>query len=156
MSINLTLIGQSIAFFFFVWFCMKFVWPPLMKTLDERKKNIADGIAAGEKGRHELELAEKRAVEVIREAKEKASEIVQHAERRAAEIADEAKGHAKEEAERILSAARADAEQEINHAREALRAQLGSLVVAGASRILEREIDAKAHAAIVDSVVKEL
>ena len=156
MNITATLIGQSIAFFLFVWFCMKFVWPPIMKALDERKRTIADGLAAGEKGRHELELGHKKALETIKKAKGDAAEVIALAEKRAAEIADEAKQHAKAEAERIVTAARADIEQEINRAREHLRAAVAELAVTGAARILEKEVDAKAHAKLLDALVKQL
>lgn len=156
MNINATLIGQSIAFLVFVWFCMKFVWPHIMKALEERRKTIADGLAAGEKGKHELELATRRAGDVVRDAKTKAAEIVSGAEKRAGEVIDEAKGQAKTEADGILAAARAEIERERNAAREQLRQQVATLAVAGAARILEKEIDAKAHAKLLDDVVKQL
>ena len=156
MNINATLIGQTIAFILFVWFCMKFVWPHIMKALEERKKTIADGLAAGEKGRYEQELGQKKALETIKKAKQDAAEVIALAEKRAAEIADEAKGQAKAEAERIVHAARADIEQEVNRAREQLRTAVGELAVAGAARILEKEVDAKAHAKLLDALVKQL
>ena len=156
MNINATLIGQTLVFIIFVWFCMKFVWPPIVEALAQRKKTIADGLAAGEKGKHELELAQKRSTDVIREAKQKAAEIIALAEKRSSEIADEAKEHAKQEAGRILAAAQGDIEQELNRAREQLRAALAGLVVDGASRILEKEIDAKSHAKLIDGLVKQL
>jgi F-type H+-transporting ATPase subunit b len=156
MNINLTLLGQSITFAVFVWFCMRFIWPPLTRALEARRKQIADGLAAAEKGRHELELAEKRALEVLRKAKGEAAGVIAAAEKRAAEIADEAKGQAKAEAERILSAARADIEQEVNRAREQLRRHVAELAVAAAGRILEQEIDGTRHARLVESVVKQL
>lgn len=156
MNINLTLIGQSLTFILFVWFCMKFIWPPLTRALDERKKNIADGLAAGERGRRELELGEKKALETIKKAKQEAAEVISLAEKRAAEIADEAKDHAKAEAERIVAAARAEIEQELNRAKEQLRAAVSELAVAGAARILEKEVDAKAHAKLLEGVVKQL
>jgi len=156
MNITATLIGQSVAFFLFVWFCMRFVWPPIMRALDTRKKTIADGLAAGEKGRHELELAERRAGEVVRDAKGKAGEILSQAEKRAGEVIDEAKHQAKIEADGILTAARAEVDRERNAAREQLRQQVATLAVAGAARILEKEIDAKSHARLLDDVVKQL
>ena len=156
MNINATLIGQTIAFILFVWFCMKFVWPPIMKALEERKKNIADGLAAGEKGKQELEIAERRAGDILRQAKGQASEIVAQAEKRAGAVIDEAKGQAKTEAEGILAAARAEVDRERNAAREQLRAAVSTLAVAGAAKILEKEIDAKAHAKLLDAVVKQL
>lgn len=156
MNINATLIGQSIAFFLFVWFCMKFIWPPLTRALDERKKTIADGLAAAEKGKRELELGEKKAIETIKKAKQDASEVIVLAEKRAAEIADEAKENAKAEADRIVAAARADIEQEVNRAKESLRAAVSELAVVGAARILEKEVDAKTHAKLLEAVVKQL
>lgn len=156
MNLNATLIGQSITFLVFVWFCMKYIWPPLMRALEERRRKIADGLAAAERGRHEQELAAKRAAEVIHEAKERAAEIIARAERRAAEIVDEAKAEARAEGERILAAARAEIEQEINRAREELRRQVAALAVAGAERILEREVDEKAHARLLDELVAGL
>ena len=156
MNINATLIGQTIAFILFVWFCMKFVWPPIMKALEERKKTIADGLAAGEKGKLELELATRRAGDVVREAKGQANEILSQAEKRAGEVVDAAKGQAKTEAEGIMLAARAEIDRERNMAREQLRVAVSTLAVAGAARILEKEIDAKTHAKLLDAVVKQL
>lgn len=156
MNLNFTLVGQSITFFVFVWFCMKFVWPPISNALEERKKKIADGLAAGEKGQHDLELAKKRSVEVIKEGKEKAGELIHHAERQASEIVDGAKERARLEAERIIAGARSEIEQEANQTREELRKRLGELVVTAASKILEKEVDAKAHAALIENVAKEL
>ena len=118
MNINLTLIGQSITFALFVWFCMKFIWPPVIGALEARRKEIADGLAAAERGLHEQELAEKRAAEHIKEAKGQASEIITQAQKRAGEIVEEAKGDAKTEADRIVTGANAEIEQEINRARE--------------------------------------
>lgn len=156
MNINLTLIGQSITFFVFVWFCMKFVWPPIVNALEERKKRIADGLAAAERGRHEQELARKRATEVLHEAKGKAAEIIARAEQRAGEIVDEAKQDAKAEGERLIAAARAEIDQELNRAKEALREQVAGLAVAGAERILQREIDPQAHRQVLDELVAQL
>jgi len=156
MNINATLIGQSIVFFLFVLFCMRYIWPHLMRALEERKRTIADGLAAGERGKRDLEQAEKRALEVLKKAKSEAHEIIGLAEKRAAEVADEAKANAREEAERIVQAARAEIDQEVNRAREKLRARLAELAAAGAGRILEKEIDAKAHARLLDAVVKQL
>lgn len=156
MNINLTLIGQSIIFFLFTWFCMRFVWPPIMLALTQRKNQIADDLALAEKGRHELDLSQKKAIEVIRESKTKASDIINMAEKRADEIADEAKENAKLEAERILMAAKGDIEQEANRAKEQLRASLAGLVVAGASKVLEKEITAADHDQLLKNIVNEL
>jgi len=156
MNLNATMLGQSVTFLLFVVFCYMYVWPHIMKALDERKKTIADGLAAGEKGKHELELAQRRAGDIVREAKGKAGEILSQAEKRAGEVVDEAKNHAKSEAEGILAAARSEVDRERNAAREQLRQQVASLAVAGAARILEKEIDAKSHAKLLDDVVKQL
>jgi len=156
MNINLTLIAQLISFAVFVWFTMKYVWPPLVKALEERKAKIADGLAAAERGAHEKELAEQAAKEKLHEAKLQSAEIVARAEKRAAEIVDEAKEKAREEGERILTAARAEIEQEMNKAREALRSRVGELAVAGAEKILRREIDAGAHKEILDELAQQI
>ena len=156
MNINATLIGQSISFFLFVWFCMKFVWPPLMVALNERKKNIADGLAAAERGRQEHELAERHAKDVIREAKDEAANIIVQAQKRASEIVEESKNVAKAEGDRMISAADAEIEQEINRAKEMLRGQVVSLAVAGASRVLKREIDEQAHGELLEDLVAQI
>ena len=156
MNINATLIGQSIAFFLFVWFVMRYVWPPLIAALDERKKTIADGLAAAEKGQHEQELAEKAAEKHIREAKQQASEIVAQAQKRATEIVEEAKEGAREEADGIKKAAAAEIDQEVNRAKEHLRQQVASITIAGAEKVLKREIDEKAHSDIVDDLITQI
>jgi F-type H+-transporting ATPase subunit b len=156
MNINATLIGQSIKFFVFVWFCMKFVWPPIMNALDARKKMIADGLAAGERGKHELELASKRAGENLHEAKQKAGEIIAQADKRAAQLIEEAKTAAKAEGDRMIASAQASVAQETVRAKEALRGQVADLAVAGAEKILRREIDAKAHADLLVAIQNEL
>ena len=156
MNINATLLGQSITFFVFVWFCMKFVWPPIMQALGERKKQIADGLAAGERGKHELELASKRAAEHLHEAKQKAADIIAQADKRAAQLVEEAKGTAKTEGDRMIAGAQASIAQETVRAKEALRSQVAGLAVAGAEKILRREIDAKAHADLLDAIKNEL
>ncbi len=156
MNINLTLLGQLITFAFFVWFCLKFVWPPIMNALEERKATIADGLAAAEKGQHEEELAKNRAVEILKEAKDKAQEIISQADKRASEIIEESKDTARVEAERIVTAANAEIEQETNRAREALRGQVVSLAVQGAGKVLNKEIDAKANEDLLNDLVAQL
>ena len=156
MNINLTLIGQSITFALFVWFCMKFVWPPIMAALEERKTKIADGLAAAEKGQHEEELAKQRAVDTLKNAKADAGEILAGAQKRASEIVEEAKDTARGEAERIVHSANAEIEQEVNRAREALRGQVVSLAVAGAGKVLKREVDAKANEDLLKDLVAQL
>ena len=156
MNINATLIGQAIAFFLFVVFCMKYVWPPILHALEERKKKIADGLAAGEHGKREQALAEDRAKELLREAKEQAGEIITRADKRAAEIVDDSKGDAKAEGERLLTAAKADINQELNRVKEDLRGQVVSIALAGASKVLGREVDETAHAELLDKLAAEI
>jgi F-type H+-transporting ATPase subunit b len=156
MNINATLIGQAISFIFFVWFCMKFVWPPIMSALEERRKKIADGLAAAERGKHEQELAEQRAKEVIGEAKQEASNIIAQAQKRASEIVEEAKDTARTEGERIVASANAEIEQEVNRAKEHLRGQVVSIAVAGAGKVLSREIDEKAHDDLLKDLVSQI
>ena len=156
MNINLTLFAQAMAFAIFIWFTVKFVWPPLMRAVENRQKTIADGLAAGERGRQELELASHRSADVIREAKQRATDIIAQAEKRAAEIVDEAKVSAKEEGGRILTGAKAEVEQEVFRAREALRQQVADLALAGAAKILRREVDAKKHPDLLASIKTEL
>ena len=156
MNINLTLIGQTIAFAVFVWFCMKFVWPPIISALNERKTRIADGLAAADEGQREKARAEEHAAEVLEEAKGQAQEIIRRAERRETEMVEEAKTTARGEGDRILTAARGEIDKEVNQAREELRQQVGKLAVAGASQILTREVDASAHSKMLDDLAKEL
>ena len=156
MNINATLIGQSIAFFVFVWFVMKYVWPPLINVLNERKKTIADGLAAAERGKHQQELAEKHAAEVIHEAKQQAAEIISRAEKRASEIIEEAKDTARAEGERIVTAANAEIAQEVTRAKEQLRGQVVSISVAAASRILKREINEQSQDELIKDLVAQI
>lgn len=156
MNINLTLLAQAVSFAILIWFTVKFVWPPLLNAVETRQKQIADGLAAGERGRHELELASKRASQDLHTAKEKASAIIAQAEKRAAEIIEEAKNNAKVEGDRILTGAKAEIDQEVNRAKEGLRQQVSQLAVAGAEKILRREIDAKAHSDMLAAIANEL
>lgn len=156
MNINLTLLAQAVSFAILIWFTVKFVWPPLLNAVETRQKQIADGLAAGERGRHELELASKRASQDLHAAKEKASAIIAQAEKRAVEIIEEAKNNAKAEGDRILTGAKAEIDQEVNRAKEGLRQQVAQLVVAGAEKILRREIDAKTHSDMLNAIANEL
>ena len=156
MNINLTLIGQLLSFVVFVWFTMKYIWTPIMGALDTRRKEIADGLAAAERGQHEQELAEARAKDVLHGAKSQAAEIVSQAQKRAAEIVDEAKGDARQEGERLVTAAKAEIEQESNRAREHLREKVAELAIVGAEKILMKEINAEAHKDIVESLAQQI
>ena len=156
MNINFTLISQAMAFAIFIWFTVRFVWPPLMRAIENRQKTIAEGLAAGERGKRELELASQRSGDVVRDAKQRASDIIAQAEKRAAEIVDEAKVAAREEGDRILVGAKAEVEQEVFRAKEVLRQQVADLALAGAAKILRREVDEKAHAELLASLKAEL
>lgn len=156
MNINLTLIGQMLAFVAFVVFCMKYVWPPILAAMAEREQKISDGLAAADRASHDLELAQEKAVERLKEAKTEAAGIVDAANRRANQIVDEAKDAAVAEADRVKAAAQAEIEQETNRAREQLRGQVAALSLAGAEKVLGASIDADAHADIVDKLAAEL
>ena len=156
MDINMTLIGQLIAFVVFVIFCMKFVWPPIMGAIEERQATIADGLAASDRAAKELELAQDKAISQLKEAKVEAASIVDAAKKHEAKIVEEAAGKAQAEKERIIASGHAEIETERNRAREELRAQVAVLAVAGAEKILERSIDAAAHSDILDKLVAEL
>jgi len=156
MNFNATLIGQSITFIVFVWFCMRFVWPPIMHALQQRKEKVAEGLAAGERGKHELELARKKAIDTLHEAKQQAAEIISRAEKRGAEIVEEAKNEAVEEGNRVKAAAQQSLEQEVNRAKETLRGQVVEIATAGAGRILRRELDATANDELIKDLVAQI
>lgn len=156
MNINATLIGQTIAFIMFVWFCMKYVWPPLITALEERKAKIAEDLAAAERGAKEHELAEKRAKEILHKAHEDASDIINLANVRAGEMVEEAKGKATDEAGKVKVLAEAELEQEISSARETLRAQVSVLAITAAEQIIKSEINVKKHKALIDDVSSKL
>ena len=157
MSIGIpTLLGQILTFAVLVWFVKRFLWGPLTQLMEDRKTRIADGLAAAERGKHEQELAEQRAREVLHEAKQQAAEIISRAERRATEIVEESKTEAREEGERLLTAARAEIDQEVNRVREELRRQVAAVALAGASRVLEREIDEQAHSRLLDELAAQI
>ncbi len=156
MNFNLTLIGQMIFFAIFVWICMRYIWPPLMTVLEERNKRIADGLAAAQQGQKDLEEAQTKVTDSLNDAKQQAQEIINQAQKRANEIVDEARDTAREEADKIKVAASADIDQQINAAREELRKEVSSIALAGAEQILKREVDAKAHAAVLDDLVAQI
>jgi F-type H+-transporting ATPase subunit b len=156
MNINLTLIGQTITFVIFVWFCMKFIWPPIMNALNERRKTISDGLAAAEQGQREREKGQMDANELVEEAKSQAQEIIARAEKRGAEVVADAKNDAQTEGERILNAARGEIEMEANRTREQLRVQVAQLAVSGAEKILAKEVDAKAHEKMLSDLADNL
>ena len=156
MNINLTILMQAVIFGLFIWACARYIWPPLMRAIEARQKQIAEGLAAGEEARQSLARAEQRIGEMMTEAKTRASDIVAQGEKLKGETVDQARNDAKAEAERILAAARAEIQQEVSRAKEALRNQVADLAVAGASQILKREVDAKAHAELLAALQKQL
>ena len=156
MNFNLTLLAQMFAFLAFIAFTAKVVWPHLLRAIETRQKQIADGLAAGEQGRKSLEVSSKQADQAIQEARARAAEIIAQAEKRGGQVVEEAKTAAKAEGEREKAAAKADIRQEASRAREQLREQVASLAVAGAEKILRREVDAKAHADLLDGIKKQL
>jgi F-type H+-transporting ATPase subunit b len=156
VNINLTLFVQVLVFVVLIWFTMKFVWPMILGPMDERARKIASGLAAAEKGKLDLTQAEERANGIIREARERAAQIVDQAAKRSAEMVEEAKGTASSEAQRLVSQARDEAARESSRAREGLSREVGKLAVEGASRLLEREIDPKTHAELLDKLAAEV
>lgn len=156
MDINFTLVIQMLAFAVFVWFTMKFVWPPLAKAMEERQNKIADGLSAAERGRKELELAQHRVKDELKQAKTQASDIVEKANRRAALLIEQAKEDARQEAQKQVKIAQEQLEQEVNRAKEGLRKQVAQLAVAGAEKILKREVDAKTNNDLFDNLIEEI
>jgi len=156
MNMNATIIGQIISFIIFVYLCMKYVWPPLTAALAERQKKIAEGLDAADKAARELEDAQQSVETALQESKAQAATLIEQANKRASQIVDEAKDTAQAEADRIKAAAAADVEQEVNRAKEALRAQVATLVVAGAEKILSASIDVNNHQELVDKLAAEL
>jgi len=156
VNINLTLIGQIIAFAVFVAFCMKFVWPPLITAMQERAKQIADGLDAANRAQRDLKLAQEKAGSQLRDAKEQAAQVIEQANKRANQIIDEAKEAARQEGERLKAAAQAEIDQEVNRAKETLRTQVSALAIAGASKILETSIDVEKHNELLNKLAEEL
>jgi len=156
MNINATLLGQAIAFAIFVWFCMKYVWPPLLDAIEARQKKIADGLTQAERAGKDLDLAQAKASEKLKEAKAQAAEIIDQANKRRAQIVDEAKTEGETERQKIITQGEAEVEAERNRAREELRQQVSALAIAGAEKIIKRSIDKKANSDIIDKLVTEL
>ena len=156
MNINLTLIGQAISLFIFVWFCMKYIWPPIINALQEREKQVADGLAAAEAGQNMLVEADRRLSDLVNKGKEQAGEIIAQAQKRGDDILEEAKDTAKAEGERLIEAARSEIEQERMQARDQLRQEVAALALVGAERILMREVDKNAHDEIFARLGAEL
>jgi F-type H+-transporting ATPase subunit b len=156
MNLTFTLFAQAAVFIAFVLFTKRFVWPYMLRAIETRQKTIADGLAAAEEGRRSLEVSSRRADEELRKARDRATEVLAQAERRAAQMIEEARNAAKEEGAREKTAAKAEIAQEITRAREQLRDHVASLAVAGAEKILRREVDARAHGELLDSIKKQL
>jgi len=156
MEINATLIGQAIVFLILIWFTMKFIWPPLMQSVAERQKKIADGLAAAERGQKDLDEAKRRADGIIREARERATQIIDHAQQRANELVDQAKGTATQEGQRLVAAAQQQIDLEAQRARESLRREVGALAISTASKLLEREIDERTHADLITKLAAQI
>jgi len=156
MSINLTLVGQMITFLVFVWVTMRYIWPPIDKAMQERQKRIADGLAASDRGKHELELAQHKAVEILREAKLEASHSIDQANNRAGQIVEEAKEKARLESQRILKYTEIEVEQMTAVAKEKLREEMVGLIISGTEKVLEKEVDKKAHDKMLEALVETL
>ena len=156
MNLNATLVAQVVVFFILAWFTMKFVWPPIMKALDERATKIAEGLAAAERGRLSLDLAARHSAETVREGREKVAEVLAQAETRAQQIIEDAKVQARFEADKVVAGAKAEIEQEAARVKEALRERVAELAVAGAEKILRREIDARVHAEMLATIKQDL
>ncbi len=156
MNINATLIGQAISFFFFVMFCMKFVWPPILAAMEERAQKIADGLSAADKATADLQNAQAQVEAELAQAKAQAAVILEQANKRASQIVEEAKGEAKAEAEKVKAAAKAEIEQEANRAREVLRGQVAKLSIVGAEKILAKSVDQNAHSEMLEKIAAEL
>jgi len=156
MNINLTLFAQAAVFAAFIWFTAKLIWPFMLRAIETRQKTIADGLAAAEQGRRSLESSTRQAEDAVTQARRRAAEILAQADKRAAQLIDEARSAAKEEGNREKAAAKAEIEQQVTRAREQLRDHVASLAVAGAEKILRREVDVKAHAELLESIKRQL
>ena len=156
MNMNLTLFGQTIAFAIFVWFCMKYVWPPLTQAMQERQKKIAEGLDAAGRAQQDLKLAQEKVSNTLRETREQAAEIIELANKQANSIVEEAKQQAQAEGERLIAGAKAEIEQEVNRAKDQLRTQVAALAILGAEKILESKVDTKAHNKLVEKLASQL
>ncbi len=156
MNITVTLIGQMVAFILLIWFVNKVLWGPMSQMMEARQKKIADGLAASEKGRHALELAEKRVTDLLKDAKNQAGDIVAQAQKRAGEIVEEAKDTARDEGARLVTAAKAEIDREINQAKEQLRTQVATIALQGSEKVLKREIDAKTHSTLLSDLAAQI
>jgi len=156
MNINATILGQAISFAIFVWFCVKFVWPPVITAMRERQDTIAGGLQDAEKAEQAVQIAQEKADETLREAKQQAAELIEQANKRSSQLIEEAKGQARDEGERLKTAAQSEIEQEVNRAKEVLRSQVSVLAIAGAEKILKASVDENAHSKMLEQLAAEL
>lgn len=156
MEINATIIGQFITFAILVWFTMKYVWPPIIQAMHEREKKIAAGLEAAERSKRELEIAEHKALTIIREAKQQASQIIEQANLQSAQLVEEAKVQAKQESVRIVEMAQGEIDREVMQAKEALKSQLAKLAITGAEKIIQRNLDPSVHHDLLNSLAAEI
>ena len=156
MDINATIIGQFMTFAILVWFTMKYVWPPITKTMHDREKKIVAGLEAAERSKRELELAEHKASSVIREARQQATQIIEQANLHSAQLVEEAKTQAKHESQRIVDMAQGEIDREVTQAKEALKARLATLVISGAEKIIQRDLDPSAHHDLLNQLAAEI
>jgi F-type H+-transporting ATPase subunit b len=156
VNINYTIIGQLLSFAVFVWFCAKYVWPPLTAAMSERSQKIADGLSAAERAAKDLELAQNDAIAKLKEAKAQAAVILEQANKRAASIIADGEEKGDAERTRIVDAAKAEVEMEVNRAREELRSKVSTLAIAGAEKILGASVDAQAHSTLLEKLAAEL
>jgi F-type H+-transporting ATPase subunit b len=156
MDINATILGQFITFFVLVWFTMKYVWPPITKTMHDREKKIADGLAAADRSKQELEVAKHKSLSIIREAKQQASQIIEQANLHSAQLVEEAKTKAKEDGQRIVEMAQGEIDREVTQAKEALKNQVAALAIAGAEKIIQRKLDLSSHNDLLNDLVAEI
>lgn len=156
MNINATLLGQILVFIIFLWVTLKYIWPPLLKAMKEREKKIAEGLEAGERGRVRLETAKSKTAEMVRVAKQKAAKTLEQATAKANQMIEEAKEQGAQENQRIVAHAQIEIDQQIQRAKEALRLDLSALIIQGAEKILEKEVDKKSHEKLMDQLITEL
>lgn len=156
MEINATIIGQFLTFAILVWFTMKYVWPPIMTAMHDREKKIASGLEAADRSKRELEMAEHKAISIIREAKQQAAQVIEQANLHSAQLVEEAKAQAKQESQRIVEMAQGEIDREVAKAKDALKAQFATLAISGAEKIIQRNLDPSVHHEILNELAAEI
>lgn len=156
MDINATLIGQMITFSIFIWFTMKFVWPPILSAISDRQKKIASGLDAAERGKRELEMAEHKSLSILREAKQQANQIIEQANLHSGKLIEDAKSQAKQESNRIIEMAQSEIDREVSRAKDQLKNQLAKLAMSGAEKIIQRQLDKTIHDDLLNELVAEI